>query len=96
METSTIIIGFFLISGLIGLGYTIFKSQSDNVMDDTLNENNESTQIQATLVKEKVIQPTSKPNTKGRKVQSNKVEEPKVEKTVVVESKNPKRRKSNK
>jgi hypothetical protein len=90
MEISTIIIVLLLVFGLLGLIYLILKGKGENLINTPKNSQTVPNPQPATLVKEKVI----KPQSKSKNLVAKQVVEPKIEKTVVVESKNSKRRKS--
>ena len=106
MNTLLIIIA---IVGVAGLAYYFLlktnkvKDENGNMIPDSVEEVAAKVKKQATLVKEvaqkaKELVETTKVNTNktNRKPAAKKATEPKVEKTVVVESKNPKRKKSTK
>lgn len=89
MEISTIIIILPFIFGFLGLIYILFTNKSEDVENSTKNSETKPTAKQPTLVKEA----NPKPQSKSKNLVAKQVVEPKIEKTVVVESKNSKRRK---
>lgn len=103
MNTLLIIIA---IVGVAGLAYYFLlktnkvKDENGNMIPDSVEEAATKVKKQATLVKEEVKEFLQKSTAavKGTnaKPATKKSTEPKVEKTVVVESKNPRRKKSNK
>ena len=110
MNALLAILGIVVVGGLVY--YFLLKSgkvkdENGNMIPDSVEEAATKVKKQATLVKEEVKEVAQKakesvqtaevkPKRTTRKPAAKKTAEPKVEKTVVVESKNPRRRKSNK
>ena len=112
MNALLAILGIVVVGGLVYyflLKSGKVKDENGNMVPDSVEEAATKVKKQATLVKEEVkevaqkakelvqtaeVKPKAKRTT--RKPAAKKTAEPKVEKTVVVESKNPRRRKSNK
>jgi F0F1-type ATP synthase membrane subunit b/b' len=106
MNALLAILGIVVVGGLVY--YFLLKSgkvkdENGNMIPDSVEEAATKVKKQATLVKEvaqkakELVQTAEvKPKRTTRKPAAKKTAEPKVEKTVVVESKNPRRRKSNK
>jgi F0F1-type ATP synthase membrane subunit b/b' len=112
MNTLLVILGVVVAAGLVYyflLRTNKVKDENGNMIPDSVEEVAAKVKKQATLVKEEVkevaqkakdlvqtaeVKPKAKRTT--RKPAAKNATEPKVEKTVVVESKNPRRRKSNK
>lgn len=110
MNTLLVILGVVIAAGLVYyflLKTNKVKDENGNMIPDSVEEVAAKVKKQATLVKEEVKEVAQKakelvetaevkPKRTNRKPAAKKATEPKVEKTVVVESKNPRRRKSNK